>query len=462
VTGNREGWLGRKNRDEGGATVSPRLVAACLALLLVTAGCVDLAELPDVARPDEPDDDRLGWEDGSWYDDPVRVTADDGLNESERRAVVARTMARVERIRGLEFRESVPVEVITRAEYREQRGNRSGGSDTHEAWNDQVWEAALLVGEDRRVSEAFDTIYGTSVQGYYATGDDRIVLVSDSETPTVDSRTLAHELVHALQDQHFGFGSGADTQDRQLAHRGLTEGDANAVGSLYGQRCASEWSCLDRPERTRSPASEEFDVGVFLAVYTPYAEGPGFVTALRERGDWAAVNDAYDRFPNSTEQVIHPARYPDDDPVDVPVRDRSTDEWERFDHDPVGDTLGEATLYAMLWKHGRVDEDRDPYNYSHPAATGWGGDTVVPYTNGSHGAYVWKGTFDTREDAREFHDAYRAILESKDARSPRDGIYVVPEGDPFADAFRVRRSGDTLLVVNAPTVGDLDEVHDVG
>jgi hypothetical protein len=79
---------------------------------------------------------------------------------------------------------------------------------------------------------------------------------------------------------------------------------------------------------------------VFLTVYAPYAAGPDFVRALRERGGWTAVNDAYDAFPVSTEQVIHPEAYPDEQPVVVPIPDRSAEGYERFDLERETDTLG--------------------------------------------------------------------------------------------------------------------------
>jgi len=74
--------------------------------------------------PDDPESDRLGWENGYWHNESVAVTPADGYNESELDAVVARSMARMELVRGLEFEEEVPVTVIDRVEYR----NESSGT----------------------------------------------------------------------------------------------------------------------------------------------------------------------------------------------------------------------------------------------------------------------------------------------------------------------------------------------
>lgn len=263
------GWLSVEGLSVEGLSVDRRSVAACvLVCLLVLAGCSDLAGL---WRRGQPAGDQLGWEGGYWYDDPLSVTPQDGLNESERRSVVARAMARVEEIRRLEFERRVPVTVVSRAEYREQfgrNGSDSGDDQDHRrdgehsaayrAWNDQVWEALFLVGEGTNVSSTFDAVYGATVQGFYAAGRDEIVIVSESETPTIDPGTLAHELVHAVRDQRpHAFRGGNLTQDQQLAADGLNEGDANTVQSVYEYRCGRAWDCLPRPDRSpgdRPPA----------------------------------------------------------------------------------------------------------------------------------------------------------------------------------------------------------------
>ena len=442
-------------RSRGAGVPVPALAVA---LLVALSGCTFGASFVDDRAPVG---EELGWENGYRYDDPLAaVDASDGLNASEREAVVARTMARVERIRGLEFVESVPVEVITRQEYRERRSGSGGSRDeAYGRWNDQVWEATFLVGEGTAVAEEFDTVLSTSVVGFYSSREDRIVVVSDAETPMLDRATLAHELVHALQDQHLSFGGGGGTQDLDLAEDGLVEGDANAVEAEYESRCGSRWDCIPRPDRSGDGGGGSFNRGVFLTVFTPYAAGPEFVGALRERGGWAAVNDAYDAFPESTEQVIHPEAYPDEEPVEVTVPDRSGEGFERFDLDSETDTVGEATVYAMFWANGVLPEDHPTFVYDQRLSAGWGGDTVVPY-RGADGedAYVWRTVWDSPAEAREFLEGYRAVLDANGAVERDDGAYVIESG-PYADAFRVVRRGHTVTVVNAPTTGDLDSVH---
>ncbi|MFC6731497.1 MULTISPECIES: Hvo_1808 family surface protein [unclassified Haladaptatus] len=426
-----------------------------LALLLVLSGCVGGFFGPR----DAPDDDTIGWENGYWYDDPLAVDESDGLNETEREAVVSRTMARVEVIRQLEFKQSVPVNLITRDEYRAQRGGNGGTieQNTYQRWNEQVWEALFLVDEEATVDDAFGGVFGSAVQGYYGGGE--ITLVSDSETPMVDRTTLSHELVHALQDQHFGLSGNRDTQDGELAYDGLIEGDANYVESLYEQRCQAEWDCLDRPERNQSGSPDDFNRGVFSAIYQPYADGPRFVDSLRESGGWEAVNDAYDAVPQSTEQVIHPEDYPEDTPVEISIPDRSSNAWSRFtfENRPDYDTVGEASIYAMLWANG-VAGDQSAYTYTFPASTGWAGDRVVPYHNDGEYGYVWVTEWETETDAQEFNDAYLQVLENNGATERSSGVYRIPDSQPYGDAFRVTLDGTRVKIVNAPTEADLSGI----
>lgn len=401
--------------------------------------------------------DVLGWELGYWYDDPVSVTASDGLNASEREAITARAMARIEFLRGLEFRENVSVRVINRSQY---LANRSSGTNrTASLWNNQVWKALFLVGDDANISEVFNSTLGQSVVGYYRPGTGDIVIVSDSPQPKLSRGTLVHELVHALQDQHFGLGGDPPTQDLQLSHSGVIEGEANRIQRLYQARCNGGWSCVTVPTSGGGGSTQSaYDRNVFLVVYLPYAAGPDFVEHVAEQGGTEALNRLYENFPASSEQIIHPEAYPDETPVTVTVPDRSNTDWGRFDHEPVADEVGEGSIFAMLSVQG-VGNATAAFEYRHPASEGWGGDALVPYRDGDRFGYVWETVWDTRADAVEFHDAYRSILETNDANATEDGSYVIPPSDPYGGAYRVTHDDRTVRIVHGPTRASLDRIH---
>jgi hypothetical protein len=181
------------------------------------------------------------------------------------------------------------------------------------------------------------------------------------------------------------------------------------------------------------------------------------------------VNAVYENKPASTEQVIHPERYPDESPVEVTVADRSAGNWSRFDVEPVGDTVGEASLFATFWYQRYLDRSElrqnagaySDYNYRAEPSEGWAGDLIVPYRSdeGEYG-YVFRTEWDSEADAKEFADAYRTTLTLMlGGEKVANGVYRVPDERAFGDAFRVTRDGTTVTVVNAPETWQLDTVH---
>ncbi|MFC6974760.1 Hvo_1808 family surface protein [Halomicroarcula sp. GCM10025709] len=434
--------------------------------------------------PPDPQTDRLGWENGYWHNESLPVTTEDGLNESERAAVVARSMARVEVVRRLEFDTTVPVGLVSRAEYR----NRSGGGSPGPAlrrFDNAKFEALLLVGEDRGSIAVQDSTLGESVLGFYSGGRDEIVLVTDSETPTIDELTLAHELVHALQDQQFGLASDARTRDGVQGRNGLIEGDATAVEQAYDARCGEQWDCLAGGGGGGGGGGDRH-FGINFMLYFPYSDGPGLVNDLRDRGGWAAVDDAYDDRPDGAREVIAPSEYPDWEREPVDLADRTTGDWDRVrpstdrdrpDYAVVGPSAIAASLAYTLTDDynessavapqdvinfeddGSVDSS-DPYNYDLPATDGWAGGRMHVYSDGTETAYVWKTVWDTDRDAREFATAWEGALAHWGGTERAEGTWVLAADSPFADAVAVRVDGRTVTVVNAPTAAELDEVHD--
>lgn len=422
------------------------------------------------ATPSGDREDVIGWENGVWYNASLDINTRDGLDDAELDLVVARSMARVELIRGLEFRDPVTVEVISREEHQRRTANSTelGPWTPEEAQNEQVWEALYIVGEDADVRAEFAALSGSNVLGYYDPTGKKLVLVSpDPNRLVVDPDTLAHELVHALQDQYFDLAASAKNatvQDTQLARNGVIEGEANYVAARYMAHCETDWQCLDKPRQ--SGGAGPVNLGVLVVVFQPYSDGPVYVDGLVEWRGWEAVNEAHRDLPQSSEAIIHSTT---EAPEYVRVVDRSQGEWKRI---PAGgDVLGEASIYTMFWTQARtngaetvdtaefftVENEYDTYDYVAPPSAGWGGDRLVAYENGDDYGYVWVTKWDSEADAIEFQDAYLRLLAGFNAESVGDNSYVISDG-AFADAFRVTREGRTVTIVNGPTVASLAEI----
>jgi hypothetical protein len=105
---------------------------------------------------------------------------------------------------------------------------------------------------------------------------------------------------------------------------------------------------------------------------------------------------------------------------------------------------------------GEVDR-ADPFEYGLAYTDGWDGDRLHVYRKDGETAYVWRSSWDSPAEAREFATGYRALLDHWGASEVRDGVYRVDDG-PFADSFRLTVDGDTVTIVNAPATRDLRDL----
>jgi len=157
-------------------------------------------------------------------------------------------MARVEYLRGESFTESVPIRVVDSETFGREELTPNGSDPRYTRWNDQVWKALFIVGDNTSTQTAItDTLTG-SVNGLYSPTRDEIVIVTDDPAaPRISEATLIHELTHALQDQRHNLTSPrfqGTTQDADLAVTGLYEGEAGYIEALYTDRCETDrWAC---------------------------------------------------------------------------------------------------------------------------------------------------------------------------------------------------------------------------
>lgn len=449
----------------------------------------DCASVATGDRQASPEGDVLGWENGCWYNDTLDIDQSDGLSEAELRAVVSRSMARVEHVRGLEFEEDVSVTIMNRTELRETVLNTTY-NDTLRTFDNAKFRALFLINRSTDSIEVQEANRGASVLGFYRPATDELVLVAeDRAEATVDEGTLAHELVHAVQDQQFNLSDDRfrpDTRDEANAIDGLVEGDANLVEHRYMTlRCddpAHPWNgtCV-RPPDDGGPAGDLANIGVYFMDFQPYSDGPSFVQHLYRAGGWTAVNDAYDDPPASAEQVIHPEKYGSDQPTTVTLADETTERWSRVrppdrpDHAVVGQSSIASMLVFPLYHGGErivtprewlnlTSEDEisqfDPLNYGFDAAAGWDGDRMHVYeADGSETAYVWRLVWDSPSDAEDFLASYRRVVGYWGGEAVDGSRYVIDDPDGFGGAYHVDRDGAVVTIVNAPSLDELGEVR---
>jgi hypothetical protein len=294
------------------------------------------------------------------------------------------------------------------------------------------------------------------VAGYYDPKAQQFYLADwidlDGQQPV-----MAHELTHALQDQHFNLRRfekwPKGDADAELAAHALVEGDATLAMVDYMKRDVSRTLAFINSMQSRQSNSEQIDSAPRALRETllfPYEQGQEWATILHRRGGWARVSQAYTDLPQSSEQILHAEKYfAREAPVKIELRDVSSllgSNWKRIDTD----VNGEWSYYLILDEFLKAGEE------SKRAAAGWGGDRYSVYEGPKAGdIFITQlSAWDTETDAIEFFSAYakRTELRYKDAapmEHDKTGLmraWRTGEGNVFIE----RRGSRVLIVEGVP------------
>jgi hypothetical protein len=357
---------------------------------------------------------------------------------------------KVEEIGELDFRTDVPIDFMSREEL---SAYIRGLFEEDYPPDFAAREARMLrgfglldAGTDLRTVR--ERVLNENVAGFYdeRPGVRKLFAISSGRSLNVMNQLiLSHELRHAIQDQYVVIRDKleveSDFDDRRLATLCLLEGDASilmehyltsgvtrnapkAAGlfqvfsqSLTGEEVASMFA---------GPALKEAPVVVQEQLIAPYFDGQRFASSIYEEGGFALLNDKLNQPPRSMEQVLHPEKYLRgiDEPVEVDL-----DEAHGAAPDFEG-PLGEFFIRLLL-REGPSSKQ------SEAAAEGWGGDhyVVLPAEGGEGYRLVWRSTWDSERDAREFESALRAYVQARfageDVRVERSGRDVLFERPHF-------------------------------
>jgi hypothetical protein len=321
----------------------------------------------------------------------------------------------VQEIRGLEFTERVPVDAASHDDL--VKGLIQSFDSSYPARmydrRSRAWQTIGVVPPGTSIRRSIERFAGSQVIGYYDPLTGQLVFIGTEDPTPVQKVTLAHELTHALDDQHFRLDR-LNTLENDCADEafqaalGAVEGDATYFMIVYAQRFLTLDEQLELGLGT-APSTTGIPPFVLELQTWPYTAGLSFIEAMDRRGGTEAIDRAMESFPVSTEQVIHPERYPNDAPTPVNVEDLSRELGPGWtDLDVMG--VGEAFLSIMLGL-------RLPPVTSEAAAAGWDGGTYRAWSDGEHVALVLSTVWDEPRDAAEFASATRQWLGSRGGRS---------------------------------------------
>ena len=241
---------------------------------------------------------------------------------------------------------------------------------------------------------------------------------------------MAHELTHALQDQHFNLKRFENwpkgDSDAELAAHALIEGDATLAMTLYMAKNPLVALAFIRSLGAQELASEQFKQApraLRESLLFPYEEGSAWATQLYKRGGWEMVSQAFTKLPQSSEQILHAEKYfAYEAPQKLALPDFNGTlglGWKKLDYD----VNGEWGCYLIL------NEFLNNAEESKQASAGWAGDRFALYETGKPDeVFVAQLTaWDTSQDALEFFSAYAR----RTAKRYPDGKELKSDDDRF-------------------------------
>ena len=316
-------------------------------------------------------------------------------------------------IRELDFEKAVPSETITKDELR-ARLSESIDHQEHEALDsdEAMLELLDLMDPSLDLEEVLVEVQTEQTAGFYTLEEDKFYVLETEEQTAADQTVIAHEYVHALQDQHFDLSplDDADSNaDRRLAFRALLEGDATLSTLLYANEHVLAIDLLNLMSSVGGVETEALESTPMFIQETlafPYSAGLEFVSALHDRGGWEEVNAAFEAPPQSSEQILHPELYWDEDvPIEVPLGNLASKlggTWKELDNDVMGELGLRLTLATHIGPAVAAQ-----------AAEGWGGDRYALLQTGEAYVTVFNITWDSEDEATEFFQLYRVTLDHR-------------------------------------------------
>ena len=320
-------------------------------------------------------------------------------------ARVRENIPKIEKSTGLEFKTPPVVQSQPRDSVRAflERRFHEELPDSELIGMERAYKAFGLLPSSMDIRRFMLDLLTEQVAGYYDPKAKTLYVV-EGDDEAVAGITLAHELVHALQDQHFNLDSltqAREDNDRLTTGQAVVEGQATLeqLGTMIGSDNAitsmpGGWDRVRQMIRDMQGSMPVFASAPMILQETlifPYLTGAEFMRRFKQE---APGQSPFTRMPTSTEQMMHPERYFEsrDEPttVGLPAPSSGTVAYQN--------NLGEFETRILLYEY--LKEQASAVR----GAAGWDGDRYMLIQTPRGDAIAWVTVWDTSIDAAEFFD----------------------------------------------------------
>ena len=358
---------------------------------------------------------------------PAESTAD---ASAEVLALARSITPRVEQIRGRSFEREVAMQIVDDAAARrhfEQRATKLWPRER--IAHDQAALAQLgLLPPGTDLLDALLDLLEEQAGGYYDPDTDTFYVLDDIPAGTAPI-LIAHELTHALDDQHFDIdallAASMDDDDASAALSAVIEGSGTLVMSRFmveelqaGRLTAELLEELQESEAGRAERLRAAPPYLQRGLLAAYALGSTFLL----RGDTAAlrrglsvedIDRAFADPPHSTRQILHPALYWDDPLAAVALTLPDLSGVLGAGWQLAGDgQLGELNVALLVEPGPRAAPDLDATDaskWTSAPAMGLRADLYHHYVNGDARATLLVTRWENADEAAEFREALAPV-----------------------------------------------------
>ena len=401
-------------------------------------------------------------------------------------------------IRGLPLKSPLKKDVQNREQLREALIERIGKEYTDEEISNEgrLYERLGLFPKDLDYKKLILDLLTAQIAGFYDQ-DIKALYIMSGLPEALQRPTMAHEIFHALQDQHFDIlemqaaFTPKENSDFQIARSALIEGDATVLmidftlreekqlpqgdvqsiaqmpmitgmaSAMTIENLTSIQDLMGSGGESPQAAMENVPPSLQESLIFPYIGGLRFVLLAYQRlGSWQKVDEIYAMAPVSTEQIIHPERYFEKDMpvlIDFEISSALGGDWSEI----YSNVMGEFQMHLTLKQHLRLLKKPGaplPGINLPQAVEGWGGDKLFAFENKDKKVLVaHMSNWDTIEDAEQYYAAINGALARRFHGEPllvqttkgghgESTCYTHGDPDsPGAERFYIERWGDMVL-----------------
>lgn len=397
----------------------------------------------------------------------------------------------VARLRGLKRRKPIERGVMNKDEIRERLLKRVDEEYTPEELRAEELALKRLgmlpTGADYK--QLVIDLFTEEIAGFYDPKDGKLYIArAQVGETTLNELLMAHEIDHALQDQHFKLRKFLKPNKREgdaaVARQALIEGDGTALMFEFmmdKMGMDKPWAdsrttaaMIEKMSSTKQPATaSRIPLVLREGMLFPYMAGLGFVAHFRKHHPWKRIDEMYKKPPLSTEHILHPdtyERYERPDTITVnPLPSLS-------DYQLVYDSVnGEFGLSLLLREHAglRMQKRGDVYapkDKAERATAGWGGDRVAVYTPPGHRGgtagtvavlyTVWDGEADAIEFYEMLFDSMPSLCgNGRELEGSEERVHYL--GERGETALAMRRGDAVVAVIGADKARSLTILDEV-